>query len=91
MRELQVAELIWGLSLWYHPQLVNKNGLVKSVASVAIGDRKQSWCVRELDQKCAWEVCVREVSIRSGRCGKYLDSGAPPRKISVGCRNVGCD
>lgn len=56
-----------------------------------MGNREQSWCVRKLDQMCAWEVYVREVSIRSGRCGKYLDSGASPRKISVGCRSVGCD
>lgn len=38
-----------------------------------------------------WEVCVREASIRSSRCGKDLDSGALPRKISVGCKSVGCD
>lgn len=90
MRELQVEEAVWGLN-WYHYQLGNTKGLVKSVVSAAIAYREQSWYARELDQMYVCEVCVREVSIRQGRCGKDLHSGAPARRTSVGCRSVGCD
>ena len=77
--------------------------LVKSVVSVAIAGKEQSWCMRELDlgpDKCLGRisavrylggVCERELSIRSARCGEVLDSGAPPRRISVGCRSVRCN
>lgn len=74
-----------------------------ALVSAAIAGREQSWYMREFHLGLDWclgriqavrylgGVCERELGIRWARCGEDLDSGAPPRRISVGCRSVGCN
>lgn len=75
-------------------------GLGKSVMSVAIAGREQSWCIRGLDvgaDQCLESVsaarylravCERELGITSARCGEDPDSRAPLRRILVRCRSL---
>lgn len=61
--------------------------LVKSVVSIAIAGREQSWCIRELNLgpdrylrrisavRHLGGVCEGELGIRSARCGEILTVG----------------